>query len=296
MEIEAITYDVKLQRGLDRVLVRWFRGERGWWINANYEDFGEDFRNDAGFRPRVGYRGLWFGGAKVWWPESGHFFNRMALGSSAYRSEQQDGSLQNEELSSWWNAQGPRESRYSLRYETGKRGFSGVEFDTWEANGDFRMQANRDLSFGVRFQVGDWIDFSNVQPAERTIFNPRFNYRFGRHFNLNVRHTYQRLEVAGGTLFTIQAPEIRAIQQFNARTFVRLIVQFTDIERDPSLYASAVDRSTETVLTQALFTYKLNPQTAAYAGYTDNQLGTDAFDLARTDRTFFVKFGYAWVP
>ena len=34
---------------------------------------------------------------------------------------------------------------------------------------------------------------------------------------------------------------------------------------------------------------------AIYAGYTDNQLGTDAYDLTRTDRSFFLKLGYAWL-
>ncbi|MCZ6746841.1 MAG: hypothetical protein O7C74_06455, partial [Acidobacteria bacterium] len=97
-------------------------------------------------------------------------------------------------------------------------------------------------------------------------------------------------------LFRVHAPELRVIHQFNTRAFVRAIFQYTDIRRDPSLYTAAtVDERTRTLLTQLLFTYKVNPQTALYAGYTDNQFGNDQFDLTRTDRTFFLKLSYAWV-
>jgi len=46
---------------------------------------------------------------------------------------------------------------------------------------------------------------------------------------------------------------------------------------------------------QLLFTYKINPQTALYAGYSDNQVADDRFSLTRTDRTLFLKVGYAFV-
>jgi hypothetical protein len=45
-----------------------------------------------------------------------------------------------------------------------------------------------------------------------------------------------------------------------------------------------------------LFSYKVNPQTVAFLGYSDNAQGTGSLALTRADRTFFVKLGYAWVP
>jgi len=49
------------------------------------------------------------------------------------------------------------------------------------------------------------------------------------------------------------------------------------------------------LFSQYLFSYKPNPQTVLLVGYSDNATGTQAIDLMRTDRTFFVKAGYAWV-
>jgi hypothetical protein len=31
-------------------------------------------------------------------------------------------------------------------------------------------------------------------------------------------------------------------------------------------------------------------------GYSDNARGDQTIDVTRTDRTFFVKLGYAWLP
>jgi hypothetical protein len=37
-------------------------------------------------------------------------------------------------------------------------------------------------------------------------------------------------------------------------------------------------------------------QTVAFVGYSDSHRGTDAIDLIRASRTFFVKLGYAFRP
>jgi hypothetical protein len=55
-----------------------------------------------------------------------------------------------------------------------------------------------------------------------------------------------------------------------------------------------VEEKTRTLFTQFLFSYKLNPQTVVFVGYSDNYLGLTDVDLSQLDRTFFVKLGYAW--
>jgi hypothetical protein len=47
--------------------------------------------------------------------------------------------------------------------------------------------------------------------------------------------------------------------------------------------------------TQLLFSYKINPQTVFYLGYSDSSFGDDRIDLLRADRTLFLKIGYAWL-
>jgi hypothetical protein len=49
------------------------------------------------------------------------------------------------------------------------------------------------------------------------------------------------------------------------------------------------------LFTQLLFSYKINPQTVLFLGYTDSGIGTANIDLTRASRTFFLKIGYALV-
>ena len=78
-------------------------------------------------------------------------------------------------------------------------------------------------------------------------------------------------------------------------------MQYQNIERNPERYDVPVARETRTLFTQLLFSYKVNPQTVLFLGYSDNARGLltaelERNDIMRTDRTFFLKLGYAWRP
>ena len=86
------------------------------------------------------------------------------------------------------------------------------------------------------------------------------------------------------------------VYNFSVRSFVRAIFQYEQLERDPTLYSFTVDPSEDTLLAQLLYSYKINPQTVLFAGYSENRLGLQGIPLTETDRTFFMKVGYAWTP
>ena len=75
------------------------------------------------------------------------------------------------------------------------------------------------------------------------------------------------------------------VYQFNVRTFVRAILQYQDFTRG--------SRNQKDVFGQFLFSYKINPQTVLFAGYTDGRVGTQNIQITQTDRSFFLKVGYA---
>ena len=54
-------------------------------------------------------------------------------------------------------------------------------------------------------------------------------------------------------------------------------------------------RESRASLSQLLFSYRVNAQTVFLAGYSENGAGTDQIDFITTDRTLFLKFGYAWL-
>ncbi len=68
------------------------------------------------------------------------------------------------------------------------------------------------------------------------------------------------------------------------------------------MYADPIDTRAKGLFKQLLFSYKLNPRTVLFLGYSDNAmggvfdswLGPDRVGMTPTDRTFFLKIGYAW--
>jgi hypothetical protein len=177
-----------------------------------------------------------------------------------------------------------------------ERVFNGVSFDETFLNFYGEIKPTGSLYFELFAKVGDQVDFANTQAGEILQLQPYVRYLVGRHVRLSLSHLFQRLDVEGGQLFEANLSQLTTVYQFNARTFVRLITQYTDIQRDPTLYTFDVNAKTEQLFNQLLFSYKLNPQTVLFAGYSDNSLGTERVDLTRDNRTFFLKLGYAWVP
>ncbi len=56
-----------------------------------------------------------------------------------------------------------------------------------------------------------------------------------------------------------------SLWQFNTRTFVRAIMQYTDISRNQDLYEEEVDAIERDFFVQLLFSYKVNPQTVFFS-------------------------------
>jgi hypothetical protein len=88
-------------------------------------------------------------------------------------------------------------------------------------------------------------------------------------------------------------PQTRLLYHFSRRAFVRAILQYELLEREPEQYIVPVTRRSRELLTQLLFSYRVNAQTVFLAGYSDNYEGET--DLTQTDRAVFVKLAYAWL-
>ena len=108
-------------------------------------------------------------------------------------------------------------------------------------------------------------------------------------------HSLNRLQVEGGRLFFAKLSSAQVVYQFNSRAFFRGIAYYMDVTRNPDLYLEPVEAREKSLSTQFLFSYKLNPRTVLFLGYTDDAFGGDHFGLTRSGRTFFAKVGYALV-
>lgn len=295
------------QEGFDdlagRLLYR--HNSRNWFWGATLEDIGTDFRADSGFIPQVGYR---LGNAVVEYQghgESGKtWYTRWWLGGDYDRVEQQSGELLEQELESWAAVSGPMQSFAQIVVGDRDRRFNEVTFDEQFLHWVVEVRPIGDLLVYAEGTFADQIDFEHTRPGERFRIAGGVRWNIGLRTKIDLDHSYENLDVDGGRLFAADVTQLKAIYHFNLRTFFRVILQRTDIAQTPILYTNrVVGSSAERLFPQLLFSYKLNPQTVFFAGYSGTALGgtvgdpLDGIDVGLTeaDRTFFVKLGYAWL-
>ena len=280
----------------DAYYLAYNHSSRNWYGYVQYEDVGELFRADMGFMPQVDYTFKLAGGDRIWNGKPGSKWTRASAGGDWDERKDQRGNLLERELEVRANVNGPLQSYLEVDGGQRERVFNGVSFDETFLNVYGEMSPTGSLYFSLFAKVGDQIDFANTQAGEIVQLEPFVRYLVGRHVRLSLSHLFQRLDVKGGQLFEANLSQLTTVYQINARTFVRLITQYTDIQREADLYSFEVESKTQRLFNQLLFSYKLNPQTVLFAGYSDNSFGNERIDLTRDNRTFFLKLGYAWVP
>jgi Domain of unknown function (DUF5916)/Carbohydrate family 9 binding domain-like len=277
----------------DALTFTYDHGTRNWIWNLAYDDFDPSFRADSGFVPRVDVRTMFGALTRRFWGDGNDWYTLWQVGGRASRTKDHSGRLTDEEGVLTSTVQGPLQSLLQVNVRNRSTFFVNRLYeDLLRADAFFEIQPSAIGKFSLFVQAGETVDFANNQPADVLQINPAAELKIGRHINAQLSHIAQRLDSDRGRVSDTNITEMRLVYNINIRSFVRGIVQHVDIERDPALFSTP---EVKTLFTQLLFSYKVNPQTVLFLGYSDNQLGLQQFDLTRTDRTFFAKIGYAWI-
>ncbi len=269
---------------------------RTWDWHAEYQQLGAGLRADLGYVPQAAYRESEVGVKRTWNRDAEHWYNVLQLSPEYHFSEDLEGHLLLLGPSLYFGYEGPHRSSVYFEAFNGKEGFNGREFLARRAEIDADFWPTGSLYLFFSAEGGDRIDYDNTRAGRSYRLHPEVEYRIGRHLGLALGHTLERLAIEEGRLYTANASSLKLVYQFDTRTFVRAIVQYVDYLRNASLYTFSVDARSRDVSSQFLFSYKINPQTVLFLGYSDSYLGGEQIGLTQTDRTFFAKIGYAWVP
>jgi hypothetical protein len=288
----------------DGLFARYVHLSRDWFWFASYEDEDPEVRADSGFVPRVDIRDARGEIQRQYWGDQDDWYTQANFGFWAGQLNDHSGRRTDQRLRLYGNVSGPLQS--FLEVGLVKSAVLSDALGQTRRHDDLRtieifanMQPSGLARFTLTSFIGDMVDFTNNRTADGVQVSPGAELKIGRHVNAKIDHSYQRLDENGGRLFEANLSQLRLIYNFNTRSFVRGIFQYLDLKRDLDLYDPIVrpffNAKTETLFTQLLFSYKLNPQTVLFLGYSDDRLGTQSLDLSQTDRTFFFKVGYALV-
>lgn len=274
---------------------------RAWIAELGFQDLSRGFRADAGFVPRVDTRTLEAMVFRQFWGTAKSWYNYIRLGAAGEFVYDHDGTLTDRGLTLGALFQGDLETQLNVHGIFSRTFYQGRNFDTASAAAAFRVRPFSGSELGVQGEAGQGIDYANTRLAHVLSIGPYGSFSLLGHLNTVLSHAYERLSLGGQTIYTANLSQAKLVWNFSVRSFVRAILQYQDLAQNPAMYTDPVDTKSRGLFTQFLFSYKLNPRTVLFLGYSDNALG-GVFDgglgpgrvgLTRTDRTFFLKIGYA---
>ena len=275
--------------------LRFNHQSREWGYYLNYKDLSPDFRADAGYIPRVDYRRGQLGLDRSFWGHEDSWYDLLSVGAYGSGTFDYDDNRTDSDIHAYASYVGPMQTNAYAIGALKREVFADTKYDLVQGMVQVTMKPASGVSLYMMTHLGDMIDYSNNRLAWHIILNPAAEFSLGTHLNLNLRHRYMHLSKKGNEIFTANLSQVKLVYNFNVRTFVRAIVQYQDISNNPAMHIYDVEPENKTLFTQFLFSYKLNPQTVLFLGYSDNHAGYTDVDILQKDRTFFVKLGYAWL-
>ncbi|WP_371193979.1 DUF5916 domain-containing protein [Glaciecola sp. SC05] len=267
-----------------------------------------DYRADLGFNNNVDRQFYAFGGGYRWYNEQS-WWNRIQVNGEWDISHNDNGELIEKEIEAELNVRADLQSVFEIGYETKTR--VGLRQDTSNLQIDgnatqfqessvklfFEMQPNSTYEFSSFIRVGDRVDLTNNRLGDQVYFEQKFDVNLGTKTSISFDYTYSELDSAEQSLFVANLIDSRVTYQFDPRQFLRLIVAFSDIKRNVENYTVEVDERSRNLGFQLLYSYKVNPLTKFFVGYSQSALENDDLDkLVVDNQSLFMKFSYAWLP
>lgn len=267
--------------------------KKSYYWKLEYNNFTPGFRADLGFIPQVDFRRFDVSGGYIYWGKPKHFLQIIEVRGNLFQVDDHKSNLIDRAATLGLDLSGPLQSNFSWEITKKRKVFNEIPFDQYLNHVNFSLNPSRSLNFNISLAAGDEIDYDNIRPGKMIFLNPSLSYRLGKSLYLTINYSLKRLKVEGERLFLAKILETHLNYYFSKRAYLRGILQYVIIDRNPDLYVDQVDEKEKTLFSQILFSYKLNPRTVLFIGYSDDYLGNIYVPLTQTNRTFFIKFGYA---
>jgi hypothetical protein len=277
----------------------WGHTPERWDTFLRLQDVAEGFRDDQGFVPRVGYRRAYGEGGLTFFPAQGLVTRLRPYVFGDYQDDR-EGALLERRYGGGFSLTGRRNLQILVGVNDARVLTSGVLLDRLYVPFSLTLSPSGWLtSLGVSGELGEDIDLASVRVGRGANLTATAVLRPTSHLNLELVSAWSWLDVPtpeGGEarLFTAQVQRAKIVYNFSARLYLRLIGEYVDERRDESLYSLAVLARSGSFSGSALLAYRLNWQTAFFAGYGDEREELPSGNFFPTTRQFFVKLSYAF--
>lgn len=264
-------------------------------LYGQYQFISPNFRADIGLIRQVAFKYMEAGAGYTWRQNPGHWYTSLNIGSGYSNETDNNNKLLAKGLHSWVYYNGPSQSFFNVDVNMGKKSYMGIEFDNNYLTLDAGLRPSGSLYIRITSFLGDQVDFANVRTGKRLSLNPIIQYKIGRNLYVGFDHVFEKLDVDEGRLYTANLSNLKLTYQFSRRAFLRTILQYADFEYNTALYSFNIEPRSRHLFTQVLFSYKINPQTVLFLGYSDDYYGYSGIPLQQNNHTLFLKIGYALV-
>lgn len=282
--------------------------EQDWYADLEYITVDDNFRADLGFVDQVALEALDVEMGYNFYADEGQLWNKVTLELNNEIKISNDQQIIDKEIDARVIIEGVYNSRLVLSCEQagqiGNRRDPSIlalkgntdffDVDSCQIRGGFTPLSG--LAFDGRYRSGDRVDLSNNRVAQSTNLRLSMDYFINQHFSSNIDYVIEDLSTDQGTVFEAQQINMRLAYSLDVRHSLRLSLIYTDIDYNQNNYSVAQEPRYKDLGSQLIYSYKVNPQTAVYIGYSDFSASDNFQNLERLQKSFFAKFSYAWMP
>ena len=280
----------------DALILSMQHDSRNWWGYFDYVEFDKDFRADLGFITQVDYDkkvvGLghrWFFNAKDGW------WTQINFGGDWDETYDSQGIMLEEETEANIQLQGALQSNLTFGFVSRDKLWESAPDQAnierryldelfYFLNGNVQPISGLVLKLG--FNWGDRIDYQNGELGRQLTITPEIDWQINQNWKTELDMQQVRFDDQGERQFTADVTNLRIAYQMDIRSFLRFTFQ---------QYSLETSTKTTTRSSQLLYSYKINPQTLFFAGYSDAGFrDANLSDIRQTGRSVFMKFSYAW--
>ncbi len=285
----------KSQKGV-AVQVGYSRETRHYGGYLGLKSVDKDFRADLGYIARTGYDKAAFGGEYRWFNDRNSAITKYVVSADVDIIYDESGNLLDREYALSANLEGNYNSYVEVEFESIKERYINDYYNPWQASIYATFRPISELKLNIYTYLGEEIDYDHQKLGDAIYVSPSFSWDINNHIQIKFDHNYRELRHSDILSFRANQSDVRFSYKFNINSIFKVTAQYTNLEVNSNPFTAGSDFSrSKRLATQFIYSYKINPQTLFYLGYSDGGfIERDSFSYKADNRSFFSKLSYAW--